>query len=536
MSNRFDSNSNFHNSHPNSFEEEASPNGKKYINEDYERSLGKELEGIKNYDTSIVEDNSEFKDFPPLPERELYVVMYLGPNDKEFPHNWKLIRKLFDSSAFACSMLALVMGSAMFAQGSEGIMMEFHVGYTVATLTTSLFIAGFASGPIIWGPLSELYGRKPILIISTFGYICFGFAVGAAEDIQTVILCRFFGGFIGAAPLTVSIAAMADIFDAKARGKATTIFAMVLFGSPMFAPVLGGFTAKNSSLGWRWTSYFPTLVACLALVLLIFSDESHHGIILIQKAKFLRQKTGIWGIYAPHELISLTLRDIIHKSIFKPIRMLFTEPILLLISVYSAFIYGMLYLFLTAVHIIFIDSYGFSEGVGQLPYISMLFGMLAGGLLNIYMDKRYLKAMKINNGKPVPEERLPPVMVGSVCFTVGLFWLGWAGGFGNRVHWIVPTIGMAPLGAGVILILKPCIGYIIECYLPSAASALAANTFLRSAFGAAFPLFARQMFVNMQIKWASTLAGFIAAILIPVPFLFYKYGRIIRAKSENAFH
>ncbi|KAI5906327.1 Major facilitator superfamily multidrug transporter FLU1, partial [Candida parapsilosis] len=83
-------------------------------------------------------------------------------------------------------------------------------------------------------------------------------------------------------------------------------------------------------------------------------------------------------------------------------------------------------------------------------------------------------------------------------------------------------------------IFLPTMNYIIDCYLYVAASALAGNTFLRSGFGAAFPLFTTQMFNNLTIKWAATLLGCLGALMIPVPFLFYKYGGYIRSKSKFA--
>lgn len=477
------------------------------------------------------------KPYPPLlPDRDPYAVEFDGPEDADFPQNWTITKKVIICIAVGLSALSVSIGSAMFAEGSEQIMLEFHIGSVVAVLGTSLFVFGFASGPVIWGPLSELYGRKTVLIPSMFGFICFSMAVGSAKDIQTVMICRFFAGFIGAAPLVVAPASMADMFNTVSRGKAMTNFAMVLFGGPMLGPILGGFISKNPGLGWRWCSYFSGLIGVVALIaIVLFMDETHHGLILARKAEMLRRRTGNWGIHAPHETVSLSIKEICEKNITRPLIMLFTEPILFLITLYNAFIYGLLYLFLTAVPLIFIGEYRFSEGVGQLPYISMLIGVFIGGFLSLLLDKRYAKAMAANNGIPVPEERLPPMMIGSIAFTIGLFWLGWSGSYPEKVHWIVPTIGAAPIGIGLILLFLPCLNYIIDCYLLFAASALAGNTFLRSAFGAAFPLFARQMFTNMKIQWATTLMGCVALILIPVPFAFYKYGKIIRAKSKYAF-
>lgn len=477
------------------------------------------------------------KDYPPmLPDRDPYAVGYDGPDDPQFPHNWSLTKKFITSGSVALCALAASMGSAMFSQGSMEMMKEYHVGSVVAALGTSLFVFGFAAGPVIWGPLSELYGRKTVLLPSVFIYICFSFAVGAAKDIQTIMICRFFAGFSGAAALVVAPAAMSDIFAPAVRGKAITVFAMAVFGGPMLAPILGGFIAKNPGLGWRWTSYFSGLIGVVALIAVtFFMDETHNGLILVRKAEILRRRTGNWGIHAPHEEVSLSVREIAEKNITRPIVMLVQEPILLLVSLYNAFIYGLLYLFLTAVPLIFAGEYHFKQGISELPYLSMLIGVFIGGGLSVYLERRFVKTMKKNNGKVVPEERLIPMMFGAVSYTIGLFWLGWTGAYAKHVHWIVPTIGAAPIGMGLILLFLPSLNYIIDCYLFFAASALAGNTFLRSAFGAAFPLFAKQMFTNMGIQWASTLLGCLSLIMVPVPFLFYKYGKTIRAKSKFAF-
>lgn len=477
------------------------------------------------------------KPYPPaLPDREPYLVGYDGPDDPTFPHNWTLKTKLLCCMSVGLSALSVSMGSAMFSMGAPQLMREFHIGSVVATLGTSLFVFGFASGPIIWGPLSELYGRKLILVPSLFGFMCFSFATATAKDIQTVMICRFFSGFIGAAPLVVAPASMSDMFSAKYRGKAMSIFAMVLFGGPMLAPIIGGFTVKNPHMGWRWTVYLTGLIGALATIcVVLILSETHHGIILARKAETLRRRTGNWGISAPHEEVSLSLKEIVEKNITRPIVMLFTEPILFLISLYNAFIYGLLYLFLTAVPLIFQGEYKFSPGIGELPYLSMLIGIFIGGVTGIFMEKRFVRILEANGGKPVPEERLPPMIVGSIVFTIGIFWLGWAGSYPKQVHWIVPTIGAAPIGMGLILLFLPSLNYIIDCYLFFAASALAGNTFLRSSFGAAFPLFARQMFEGMQIKWATTFLGCLSAAMIPVPVLFYVYGKKVRSSSKYAF-
>ena len=470
---------------------------------------------------------------PPLPDRTPYQVMFDGPDDPAHPQNWSIHKKVIMCFAVGLSAISITFGSAMFAASSADLMEIYHIGWTPATLGTSLFVFGFASGPIIWGPLSELYGRRIVLVCSTFGYTCFSFAVGVSKDIQSILICRFFAGFVGAAPLVVAPAAFTDMFNARTRGTAIALFVVLIFAGPMLGPILGGFTVKNATLGWRWLSYFIGIVAATSLVAIVFLyEETYAPLILIEKAEKLRRRTGNWGIYAPHEEFRLTLKEIVEKNITRPIYMLFTEPILFFITLYNAFVYGILYLFLTAVPLIFVGEYGWSQGVGELPYLGMLIGIFIGVLISVYYETRFNKMMDEKGGFLEPEDKLPTMAIGGVSFCIGIFWLGWTGAFGNRIHWIVPTIGAAPIGIGLVLIFLPCLTYIIDCYLIYAASAIAGNTFLRSAFGAIFPLFARQMMVNMKIQYGCTLLGAVAFVLIPVPLLFMKYGGYFRKKSK----
>lgn len=477
------------------------------------------------------------RSYPPLlPEKSQYIIKW-DKVDPQFPHNYSLARKLLYCSIVAIATFNISLGSATFASAAPQVQKLYNVGSEVGALGTSLFVFGFAAGPVIWGPLSELYGRKLILLISSFGYSCFCFMCATGLNIQTIMITRFFEGFMGAAPMVVAPAVLADLFGTKSRGIAFSSFAMILFGGPLLAPIMGAFIVKNENLGWRWTQYVAGIASgATCLLLMLLYEETNHSCLLVKRANDIRIKTGNWGIRAPLEDKFLDFREIMENNLTKPLVMLFTEPILLLITIYNAFIYGLLYTFLTAVPLIFGGEYKFISGVSELPYLSMFIGTAIGGVICILFDIRFVKKMVENGNKMIPEERLPAMMIGSFFFSGGLFWLGWAGSNPGKIHWIVPTIGAGSIGIGLITIFLPCMNYIVDCYLVNAASALSGNNFLRSGFAGACPLFARQLFVNLEIKWASTLLGGFAAILIPVPFLFYKYGDYIRGKSKYAFN
>lgn len=161
---------------------------------------------------------------PPLGSRESYMVEYNGPDDPIHPHNWPPVKKVYSCVVVGLTALSVSLGSAMFSAANPIIMETYHVGTSVAALGVSLFVLGFAAGPVVWGPLSELYGRKVVMVPSCLGYVCFSFAVATAKDIQTIMICRFFAGLIGAAPLVVVPASIADMYGAAKRGQAMAIF------------------------------------------------------------------------------------------------------------------------------------------------------------------------------------------------------------------------------------------------------------------------------------------------------------------------
>jgi DHA1 family multidrug resistance protein-like MFS transporter len=173
-----------------------------------------------------------------------------------------LKKKLYIGAILAFDALAATMGSSIFSAAIGPVSREFGVIQEVGTLGTSLFVFGYAFGPLIWAPWSELYGRKPPIVIAAFGFAIFTIAVAVAKDLQTIMICRFFGGLFGSSPLAIVAAVFADMFDNKVRGMAVAVFSATVFMGPLLAPFIGGFIA-TSNLGWRWTEVSSTRKSCL---------------------------------------------------------------------------------------------------------------------------------------------------------------------------------------------------------------------------------------------------------------------------------
>ncbi|KAF2686452.1 major facilitator superfamily [Lentithecium fluviatile CBS 122367] len=470
---------------------------------------------------------------PPLPEREEYVVEFDGIDDPLHAQNWPLKRKLMTAAMLGFTTLTAAFGSSIFSAATRVVANQYGVGTTVGVLGTSFYVLGFATGPIFWAPFSELKGRRLPLVLASFGFSIFNIGVAVGKDLQTILICRFWAGFFGACPLTCVAAVFSDMFNNRTRGMAITIFSMTVFTGPLLAPFVGGFIVM-SDLGWRWTEYIVAIMGFVAFTLnFLFLKESYPPEILVAKAAELRRRTKNWGIHAKQEEIEIDFRELMEKNFSRPIRMLINEPIVLLLSIYMAFIYGLLYLFLTAYPLVFQGVHHMNLGVGGLPFFGMITGQLLAGLFIFIRQPAYQKKLATNNDMPIPEWRLPEVIIGGVSFAIGIFWFGWTG-YKESIHWIVPTLSGIFIGFGLLSIFLQALNYLVDAYLMFAASAIAANTFLRSIFGAVFPLFAQQMFEGMGIQYAATLLGCIAVVLVPVPVWFYLRGAKIREKSQFA--
>lgn len=382
---------------------------------------------------------------------------------------------------------------------------------------------------MVWGPISEIYGRKPAVLIPYFVGAMFAFAAGSAKDIQTLLITHFFLGIFTSAPVTNTGGVMSDIWPPTQRATAIVFYAFAVVGGPIFGPIVGG-ALVVSGVNWRWTQFiagiFMTVVWALSITIL---EESYPPALLKHKATRLRIKTGNWALHARHEEWDPSISEMIVKFGVRPLRMLLT-PICFFVALYASFVYGLLYGNLAAFPIVFEEERGWNSLVGSLPFLGLLVGVVLAGCVNVLNQRFYNSRFEANGNKPVPEARLPPMMVGSVVFMGGCFLFGWTAS--RTIFWLVPVIGTVMLGFGFFTIFQSALNYLIDTFRIYSASAIAANTFLRSILALSFPLFINPMYSALGIGWATSVFGFFAVCLVPIPFLFYKYGPAIRRKGK----
>ncbi|KAJ5294613.1 hypothetical protein N7508_009434 [Penicillium antarcticum] len=406
------------------------------------------------------------KPFPEaLPDSDNYVVEFEGVDDPYHPQNWNLSKKLFTSTLVCSGTFIVSLTSAIFAPGIDKASKEFGVGKEVGILGTTLYVLGFASGPLIWAPASELRGRKWPLTAGMLGGGIFTIASAVAKDIQTLIICRFFAGLFGASQLTVVPGVLADLYSNATRGAAISLYALTVFLGPFIAPFTGGFIA-SSYLGWRWTLYIPAIFSLFnGAISVVFLSETYPPCLLVTKAAAIRKESGNWGIRAKQEELEIDVADLVEKYFTRPVRLLFTEPIILVVSLYMSFIYGLVYALLEAYPFVFEHVYGMSPGIAGLMFIGLSIGVVLACSFILFQQVTYAKKLEENKGVAVPEWRLAPTLLGAPVFTIGLFWFGWTG-FTSSIHWAAPAAAGIFIGFGVLCIFLPCFNYLVDSYLP----------------------------------------------------------------------
>ncbi|KAJ6014361.1 hypothetical protein N7540_008952 [Penicillium herquei] len=327
---------------------------------------------------------------------------------------------------------------------------HFHISPEVMVLATSLFVLGFAFGPIIFGPLSELYGRKRPLFLGLFAFAIFQIPVAVAQNLQAIFICRFLGGLFASAPLAIVSGILADLFESVERGNAVSVFAGATFIGPVAGPILGGFITM-SHLGWRWTEYITAIMAFFfSAIGYIIIPETFEATLLTRCAQRQRAKTRNWSLHAKAEEKVVNSKDIATRYLLRPFLMLAQEPILILITLYMGFIYGFLYLCFEAYPIAFQELRGWNDGVGALSFVEVACGMFIGcGIIIAFSLTRYRTIIR-RTGSVNPEERRIPMMIEGILLPAGMFRFGWTSS--PHITWVPEAFSGGLLGAGVLLI------------------------------------------------------------------------------------
>ncbi|KAI0401428.1 MFS general substrate transporter [Xylaria palmicola] len=460
-------------------------------------------------------------------EESPYVVEWLS-GDPRNPFGFPMTRKVFITLVMALASLSVSFSSSAYLTPAALIAKDFETTQEVVTLGLFTFNVGQAVGPFLWGPLSELYGRQAVFIGSFAGVTAFNGGCWASQNIATLVVLRFFTGLFASSPLTNAGGIIADMFPPAQRGLAMSAFVVSPYLGPAIGPIVSGFVAEAG--GWRWVEGVMTIfTGSMFLLGSISIPETYAPVLLRRRAARMSKLTGnVYQDVVQRDKGPISARRLFANVLFRPWRLLFGEPIVLILSLYMAIIYGTLYSFFGAFPIVYEEVRGWSLGIGGLAFTGVAIGMIFGVMSAIWVNVQYRKTAAA--GKATPETRMKAAMIGSILVPVSLFWFAWTNF--PSISALASIAAGVPFGTGMVLVYLAVTNYLVDSYTIYASSALAANAALRCIFGAVFPLFTPAQYHNLGIHWAATIPAFLALACVPFPWLFYRYGRSIRLKCK----
>ncbi|KAF2008410.1 benomyl/methotrexate resistance protein [Aaosphaeria arxii CBS 175.79] len=450
-------------------------------------------------------------------------------NDPLKPSNWSNARKVKNIAPLVYCSFLTPLGSTMFAPAIEQVTKSFDsTNSLLSSFSVSVWILGYFVGPLFLAPLSEMHGRFPVYMVCNALFVVFNVATAVAPSLPALIVFRFLAGMFGGCPLVVGAGTLGDLIKPLNRGKVIALWSISVILGPIIGPIAGGYMGET--VGWRWICWTLSIAAGFgAVVAFIFQEETYPLILLQRKAARLRKETGDSSLRAAAKP-ERNAAQIFARSIIRPLRLLFLSPIVSLLSLYQGVMYGYLYLLFTTFPTVFRNRYGFSAGSIGLVYIGLGVGSgISVPIVGFVMD--HTAKSVIRKGRELnPEHRLIPLLPVCFCMPIGLFWYGWAAE--AKTHWVVPILGTVFVGMGINTLIMCAMTYLIDAHPLYEASAAAAGAATRSLIGAVLPLAGTSMYEALGLGWGNSLLGFLALIMCPLPWFFYKYGGRIRTNPQ----
>ncbi|KAI9367013.1 major facilitator superfamily domain-containing protein [Aspergillus egyptiacus] len=457
-----------------------------------------------------------------------YEVDYEDGDDPANPKNWSLKYKAMAIAMLSWNTLIIVLHSTSYTSGIPVMGEEFGAPSTIVTLGLTFYLVGLAVGSMFMAPLSEVYGRKPVSVTCIGIFTVLIIPCALAKSVESLIIVRFIGAFFGSVMISTAPGMVSDLVNDEQRALALSVWSIGPINGPVLGPILGGFVTQY--LGWRWMNWIALMLSGIAFGFACLMKETYSPIILQKKAARMRKDTNDdrwWSRYDQ----KTSLLEILKVNLSRPFVMAVVEPICIFWNLYIAIVYGILYLCFTAYPIVFRDIRGWSLGLSGLAFC----GIGVGCLIMIACEpfiRRMINSHEIDpeTGKVPPEAMVSVVCIAAILIPAGELWFAWTCAPAS-IPWIVPILAGVMFGCGNAGVFIYASNYMTDSYGVYAASAMAGNSVIRSVLGGVMPLVGTYLYDGLGPNWAATLLGLLEVAIIPIPFVFYKYGYKIREKS-----
>ncbi|KAJ5240949.1 uncharacterized protein N7469_002540 [Penicillium citrinum] len=446
------------------------------------------------------------------------IVSWDGDRDPGNPYNWSLSKKWTLTALAAFTTFITMMNGTIITVAHEAINAEFNISdasFPHSYWPVTSWAVGGGCFSLLILPLMEDFGVRWVFLTTYLCFICFVIPQAVAQNFATLVVTRFFAGGCVAILANTSATVIGNVWDSeKARNVPVSLYIVTYLAGSSIGPVIGA--PIYYYLSWRWIGYLQLIWYGALFPMYFFLFKECRGIaILAHRAKALRKDGKL--AYTQHEIDSegTSMLKIVARSASRPIVLFFTESVVFVSTLWSAFTVGTLYLFTQSVEQVFAGLYDWTPAQAGYVQSAIVVGEILGWIVTLFSGKLYFDSASRNTevpGEPIPEARLYLAIVGDL-------------------PWIAPAIGLAMVGGGSVIVVTGISDYVVDAYSKYAASAIGIIACGENTFSAFLPLAAMSMYSTLGFNWASTLLAFISLALSLAPILFVVWGKQIRARS-----
>lgn len=456
------------------------------------------------------------------------LTVAFGDRDRNDPKQWTLQRKLGYTSIIWLLVFITGWSSSADSTAHEVTARYMHVSEVSESLAVSMYLFGIAVGAIFAGPCAETVGRLVTYLGTFFVYLIWTLASALAPNFTAQIIFRGFAGLFASASMSIYGGSLADMFEPEVRAVVWPFFALSPLLGPTIAPIVNGWITQN--LGWRWDDWLTLILSgTIFLVAVCFLPETYSPLILSFKASLLREATQTSNFTSEFDQgqnvsarLLQNLRLICH--------FIFREATTLLFGLYLTLLYLLIYGFLEGFDFIFTKTYGFDVGQRYTAFASIAIGILIGLPYVVLINT--LKSRQTTTGESIPEQRLLPSLLASPLLAISLFWIAWTDR--PEISFFSILGACCLFGFSLMALFTSTYHYLIDTYGIRASNALSAITFMRYLASGGMVIATEPIYYALTVKWTLTMFGCVAAVLTPVPWIFWWYGAQIRGKSPEA--
>ncbi|PKY00464.1 MFS multidrug transporter [Aspergillus campestris IBT 28561] len=442
------------------------------------------------------------------------------------PYNWPP-RKKWMCMLTSCWVTFIVgLNATSITTAAEPISRDFDLSngfFEYNFFAVTAWNAAAAIVPLATLPLMETYGMRVGFVTSYILFTIFIIPQALAQNFATLVVCRAIAGAFGGTLQNSADGLASNIFlSHRERVFPLTLYVFTLVFGVTMGPVLG---AAFQPLGWRWVFWIELIIyGAFAPIVVILMKES--------RGPILRARLFPDSDTTTKPTKSEAIRTF-KETIVRSALLLTTEPTVTVFTLWSAFAFGLVFISTQSIPIVFSGTYNWPSHTDGLVQSAIGIGQILGLLLTTFYQNRLYTRSAAHNpehpGTPIPEAILHlSIPSTAVALAGGLFMYGWST---EQTHWIVPAIALALIGYAIMVIVTAVSIYVTDSYAGYAASAIGAVAFGENIFAAFLPLAAKPMYLRLGYQWASSLLGFVAAVLTLAPVVLIWKGRAIRERS-----